>query len=227
MTSARVDARVKLAVAAGAWLAALAARRPEGPLAVTVLVLGVLLALRRLRALRAVVPALAAALFAAALQALLSPSADRLQRAALLLARVAACGAVGAALSGTTPFPELLAALTWLRVPAPLVDLLALAQRQRHALAEAAWTIRDAQRLRLGWLGWRRSIGSAGALVGAATCRAIAQADVTAEALALRGVSGPLVSPPLPRAPRRDLALAAAAIGTLAACAVILGRIAP
>jgi cobalt/nickel transport system permease protein len=224
---ARVDARVKLAAATGGWLVALAARRPAGPLVVAALALVVLATIRRLPALRRLAPALLAGAVAAGLQAFLAPTADRMQGAALLLARVVACGAVGAALAAATPFAELLAALSWARVPAPLLDLLALAQRQRHALAEGAWRIRDAQRLRLGWVGWRRSVRSAGALVGAASYRAIAQAEIMADALALRGAAGPLVPSPLPPARSRDAAVAAAAAVALAACAILVGGLSP
>lgn len=227
MIGARIDARVKLAAAVGAWIVALAARRPTGPLVVAALALLVLAAIRSLPALRRVALPLLAGAVAAALQAFLAPSSDRLQGAALLLARVVACGAVGTALAAATPFQELLAALSWARVPPALLDLLALVQRQRHALAESAWTIRDAQRLRLGWVGWRRSVRSAGALVGAAAVRAIEQADVTADALALRGASGPLVPYPLLRAQPQDAAVAAAAVVALAACALLAGGLSP
>lgn len=224
MTARRfVDPRVALGVAVAAWFAALASRGPVGPMVVAGLALMVIAALRRLRALRALAPALVAGAFAAALQALLGATPDRLGGAALLLARVVACSAVGAALAAAAPFPDLLAALSWAHVPAPLLELFALAERQRHELAEAGWRVRDAQRLRLGWVGLRRSMRSAGALAGAAACRALAQADVTADALALRGAAGPLAPAPLPAPSRRDAAVAVIAALGLAAFLVAKG----
>ncbi len=215
-----VDPRVALGVAVAAWCIALASRGAAGPIAVATLAVGVVAALRRFRALRALAPALVAGALAAVLQALLGATSDRIGGGTLLLARVAACGAVGAALVAAAPFADLLAALAWAYVPAPLLELVALAERQRHALAEAAWRIRDAQRLRLGWIGLRRSVRSAGALVGAAACRALVQADVAADALALRGAAGPLAPTPLPLPTRRDAAVALAAALGLAACAL-------
>jgi cobalt/nickel transport system permease protein len=222
-----VDPRIALGVAVAAWCVALASRHAAGPLAVATLAVAVVAALRRVRALRALAPALAAGAIAAVLQALLGATPDRLGAAALLVARVAACGAVGAAVAAAAPLPDLLAALAWARVPAPLVELVALAERQRHALAEAAGRIRDAQRLRLGWIGVRRSVRSLGALTGAAACRALAQADVTADALALRGASGPLAPAALPAPTRRDAAVAVTAALALAAAALAAGGLAP
>ncbi len=215
-----VDPRVALGVAAVAWCIALASRGPAGPLAVAALAVSVVAVMRRLRALRALAPALVAGALAAVLQALLGATSDHLGGAALLLGRVVACAAVGAALAAAAPFPDLLAALAWARVPVPLLELVALAERQRHALAEAAWRIRDAQRLRLGWIGLRGSMRSAGTLVGAAACRALVQADVVADALVLRGAAGPLAPVSLPRPTRRDAAVAVTAALALAACAL-------
>jgi len=216
-----VDPRIALGVAVAAWCVALASRHAAGPLAVAMLAVAVVAALRRMRALRALAPALAAGAVAAVLQAWLGASPDRLGAAALLVARVAACGAVGAALAAAAPLADLLAALAWAHVPAPLLELVALAERQRHALAEGASRIRDAQRLRLGWVGLRRSVRSLGALAGAAACRALAQADVTADALALRGAAGPLVPASLPVPTRRDAAVAVIAALGLASCALV------
>ncbi|HEX9308662.1 MAG TPA: CbiQ family ECF transporter T component [Anaeromyxobacter sp.] len=222
-----VDPRIALGVAVAAWCVALASRHAAGPLAVAALAVAVVAALRRVRALRALAPTLVAGVIAAALQALLGASPDRLGAAALLVARVAACGAVGAALAAAAPLSDLLAALAWAHVPAPLLELVALTERQRHALAESAWRIRDAQRLRLGWIGLRRSVRSMGALAGAAACRALAQADVTADALALRGAAGPLAPASLSAPTRRDAAVAVTAALGLAACALLAGGLAP
>lgn len=223
MSAPGLDARVKLGVAAAAWVVALASSRLPGPLAVAALAFGSLAFRGRLRALGALAPALVAGSAAALLQALFAPGPHRAAGAVLLVARVAACGAVGAALAASTPFPELVAALGWARVPAPLLEVVALANRQRHALAACASTIRDAQRLRLGWVGLRRSVRSAGALAGAAACRALSQAEVAADALALRGAAGPLAPLSPARPGRRDAAFAVGAAFALAACAALGG----
>jgi cobalt/nickel transport system permease protein len=113
-----------------------------------------------------------------------------LAQAAAVFSRVLATTLVAVWLTSTTPFPHLVAALVWARVPAALLDLLLLAHRHRHACRDSLETIRCAQTLRLGYAGLRRGVASAGVLVGAAVCRAIDQAGATAEAMQLRGDRG-------------------------------------
>jgi hypothetical protein len=64
---------------------------------------------------------------------------------------------------------------------------------------------------------------SAGALAGVATCRALSQADVTADALALRGAAGPLAPTSLPPLSRRDAVVAVMAGLGLAASLAAAG----
>lgn len=117
-------------------------------------------------------------------------SRPALTQGALLLSRVLATTLAAASLTATTPARDLAAALAWARCPPSVVDLLLLATRYRHVLGEALATTRCAQRMRLGYAGGSRSLRSAGALVGALTCRAVDQSAATAEAMLLRGDSG-------------------------------------
>jgi len=163
---------------------------------------------------RALLAAWSLGAMAALLRALLTPGAPlltvhvgghaiQLSRAGaaqggLALSRVLAATLSGAWLTSTTPFPKLVAALAWARVPAPLLELLLLAHRHRHALGDSFESVRCAQAMRFGYVGLRRSIASAGTLVGAAACRAVDQAGATAEAMQLRGEHGlPALSPSL------------------------------
>ena len=155
---------------------------------------------------RALLAAWSLGAMAALLRALLTPGAPlltvhvgghaiQLSRAGaaqggLALSRVLAATLSGAWLTSTTPFPKLVAALAWARVPAPLLELLLLAHRHRHALGDSLESVHCAQTMRLGYVGLRRSIASAGVLVGAAACRAVDQAGATAEAMQLRGEHG-------------------------------------
>ena len=155
---------------------------------------------------RALLAAWSLGAMAALLRALLTPGAPlltvhvgghaiQLSRAGaaqggLALSRVLAATLSGAWLTSTTPFPKLVAALAWARVPAPLLELLLLAHRHRHALGDSFESVRCAQAMRFGYVGLRRSIASAGTLVGAAACRAVDQAGATAEAMQLRGEHG-------------------------------------
>jgi cobalt ECF transporter T component CbiQ len=108
----------------------------------------------------------------------------------LLAARVFGATLAGAWLTSTVPIRDLIAALAWLRVPAPLLEIVLLAHRSRYVLGDSIQTIHAAQAMRLGWADWRRAIPSAGVLAGAAACRAFDQASATAEAMALRGDRG-------------------------------------
>jgi cobalt/nickel transport system permease protein len=117
-------------------------------------------------------------------------SRPALAQGALLLSRVLATTLAAAWLAATTPARDLAAALAWARCPPTVVDLLLLSARYRHVLGDALATVRCAQTMRLGYAGALRSLRSAGALVGALTCRAVDQSAATAEAMLLRGDSG-------------------------------------
>jgi cobalt/nickel transport system permease protein len=209
---------VRLAAALGAWAVALGAPHPATALSIATLALA--LRLTRPRPLRALLPALALAAIAALLVSLVG--GGRVP-AALLFARIVAAGWIGAALVAWLPTSELLAALAWARVSPTLLELLALAERQRHALADHALSILHAQRLRLGWTRPPRALRSAGTLAGLAVWRAVAQAELASDALSLRGARG-LLQPPLePRPGWRNAAFAAGAATALCACLLLPG----
>jgi cobalt/nickel transport system permease protein len=219
------DPRVRLAVALASLALALAAPRPATALTVAAAAAAGLLARRRFTPL-SLAPLLTLALPAAALAAWLTPgrpawsiglggaawslSRPGVDRAALLLARVLASSLVVRWLASGLPLAELAGALHGLGVPAPIVELLLHADRQRHALAERFDTLRAAQALRLHPRGLRRRITSASMLIGALACRALDQATVTAEAMELRGHRALQPLPPL-RPGRADALLAVAA----------------
>lgn len=218
MRAPPLDARVRLAAAAAAWAFALGAPHPAR--AAWVASLALLVRLGRPRALRSLLPPFALALAAGTLLALVGAGGDRWLPAATLASRILAAGWVGCALVAWLPLPELLGALAWLRTPPALLELVAIADRQRHALGAHAVAVRDAQRLRLGWTGLRRALRSAGALGGLAVWRAISQAEIASDALALRGARGRLLPAlePLPGWPNALFAAAA----TVALCACLL-----
>lgn len=179
----RVDARVRLAAALAAWTVALVT--PHAATAAAVALLALALRLAVAPPARALLAPLAIAAVAALL--LVTASEGRAGSAPLLFGRIVAAGWVGSALLSSVSRSELLATLAWGRVPPALLELVATADRQRHALQAFASTVRDAQRLRLGWSGTRRALRSAGALAGLSFCQAVAQAEITSDALALRG----------------------------------------
>jgi cobalt/nickel transport system permease protein len=216
-----LDARVRLSAAVGAWAIVLGAPHPATAAAVASLALALRLA--RPRPLRALLPALAFGLVAALLLAAFGSASGRWTPAAILFARIVAAGWVGSALVAWLPLSELLAALAWARVPPALLELVAIGDRQRHALADHALTVLHAQRLRLGWTGPRRALRSAGSLAGLAVWRAVTQAEIASDALALRGARGRLhyVLEPLPG--WRNALFAAWAASALIGCLLLPG----
>lgn len=189
MSSSALDPRVRLGAAVAAWSVALATPHPATAAGIATLAL--LLRLGRPRPLHALgFPALLALLAALVLSA-----AGRGSAAGLLAARIVAAGWVGAALVAWLPLCELLGALAWARVPPALLEIVAIGDRQRHALGDYAQAVRDAQRLRLGWSGPRRALRSLGGLAGLAVCRAVSQAEISSDAMALRGARGRLHHP--------------------------------
>lgn len=220
------DPRVRLAVASCALAVALAAPRPASALLVAAAAAFGLARGHRLRA-RLLLPALLVGLPAAALAAWLgtdapgelSPGAATgwpagLARGALLLARVLASSLVLAWLAAGLRLAELTSTLAALRVPAMLLDLVTLADGQRHLLRRSLQTVQAAQALRAGEVGAWSAAHGAGVLVGAVACHAIERSSVTAEAIQLRGgVASHRLQPFRPRLP--DLALLLSAAGVL------------
>lgn len=208
LPEAVADPRLKLCVAFGALGIALAAKGTAPALLFAGCALAALMVAGPRRApWRALFGAWALGAAAALLRALCTPGASLvalplaggrllvLSRAgvaegSLVISRVLAATLTVSWLTVSTSFPQLVLALAWVGVPKPLLDILLLAHRQRHALGDSLDTVRCAQAMRLGYGGWRQGIRSAGTLVGAVACRALDQAAATAEAMEIRGDEG-------------------------------------
>ncbi len=238
-TARAADPRLKLGVALAALAVALAVPHATSALTLAGYALVALLTGPGPRRVpwRALLATWASGAAAASLRALLTPGTPLLAvhllghalelsrpgaaQGALILSRVLAATLVAAWLVATTPFPQLVAALAWAHVPAPLLEIALLAHRHRHTLGESLDTIRCAQAMRLGYVGMRRSIASAGALVGAVSCRAIDHAGAVTEAMQLRGDRG-LAGLALPeRCPAADVLVAGCATLALVASATL------
>jgi cobalt/nickel transport system permease protein len=90
----------------------------------------------------------------------------------------------------STPMNKLLLAATWFRVPKIFVELALLVYRYIFVLLEEIVTIKDAQRIRLGYHNWRRSMGSLGVLGGSLILRTYDRAERVFDAMIARGYSG-------------------------------------
>jgi cobalt/nickel transport system permease protein len=231
---ARLDVRVQLALAVTTILAVAFSTRAAMP---ALVVFGSLIALAALR-----VPAgtalgrLAAPLGLAAVVCILrafttgrSPwlslhfggwrlvaTREGLIDGLLIGLRVLASMGVVLVLGAAAPAHKVCAALRWARMPHALVEVAMLMYRYIFLLLDDTAAVLSAQKVRLGYVSWRRSVASLGSLAGLVMLRSLDQVDRTHEAMLARGYQGRLPLPALPALRGRDLLLiagAAAAIG--------------
>lgn len=101
------------------------------------------------------------------------------------------CGAVSVIifLSVTTPVYKLLYAASFFRVPRVFVEVAVLSYRYLFVLFEDAMTVMNAQKVRLGYVGYWRSLRSFGQLAGTVVIRAYDQSIATYNAMCVRGYS--------------------------------------
>jgi cobalt/nickel transport system permease protein len=92
----------------------------------------------------------------------------------------------------STPAHKLLLAARWFRLPRVFIELSLLIYRYIFVLIEEAITIKDAQRVRLGYGSWRQGMRSVGTLGGILVLRAYDRAERVFEAMIARGYTGAL-----------------------------------
>jgi cobalt/nickel transport system permease protein len=95
-----------------------------------------------------------------------------------------------AALGFSTPFTELMAGLSWYRIPAVFIEICLLAYRYIFVLMEDAGVIYNAQKNRLGYSTLGRSLDSFGTLAGALTLKALENSQNVTTAMTQRGYDG-------------------------------------
>jgi len=241
---ARADARVKLALALAAITAVLLSGNVLMPLVMFGACAGVSLAIRvpgRLLAWRVAGP-LGIAAVMCILKALLTGgtplvrapmgawqfvlSREGVFQGLVIGSRVMGSVSVLILLGSVTPAYKVFGALRWAHLPDSLVELAMLMYRYIFALLEQVVDVQSAQRVRLGYTGFRRALTSASSLMGVAILRSLDQADRTHEAMEARGYHGAL-----PMAAPRPLRLAdaftlAAGLAVLIA-GFLLGRSVP
>ncbi|MDO8488497.1 MAG: cobalt ECF transporter T component CbiQ [Candidatus Omnitrophota bacterium] len=93
-------------------------------------------------------------------------------------------------LSMTTPLNKILNACRWFKVPHTWIEVAMLSYRYIFVLFEDAITIKDAQRVRLGYSGLTKSLKSFGELMGSTVIRAYDRSVAAYESMMLRGYSG-------------------------------------
>ena len=93
-------------------------------------------------------------------------------------------------LSMSTPANKLLMAARWFRLPKVFIELTLLIYRYIFVLIEEAISIKDAQRVRLGYRNWQQSMKSISVLGGSLILRAYDRAERVFEAMTARGYTG-------------------------------------
>lgn len=140
---------------------------------------------------------------------------EGLARGFLIMCRVIGGVSLILFLSMSTPAYKLLMAATWFRVPKIFVELGLLMYRYIFVLLEEVVTIKDAQKVRLGYRNWRQSLKSLGVLGGSLIPRAYDRAERVFEAMVARGYTGAVTINYIEHFGRKDFIAAVCLISIL------------
>ena len=106
--------------------------------------------------------------------------------------RIGGAVALVAAVGFSTPFTDIMAALSWLRMPQGFIEVALFAWRYLFVLFDDAQVVYAAQKNRLGYSGYRRGLRSFGTLVGALVIKAFDNSQQITTAMVQRGYDGNL-----------------------------------
>jgi cobalt/nickel transport system permease protein len=218
----RVDARAKLVVAFATLVLVISSTRVVLPLAVMVVCLGGMLALRmpaRLTLARLVAPAGIVAVLVV-LQSFTVGSTvihtvslgawqgtiklEGVMHGVLMGSRVLGAVSVMLLFSSVTPAHSIFQALRWFRVSKGWVEIAMLMYRYTFVLLDHTADVAAAQKLRLGYSGIRRAVSSMGVLAGSVIVQSFDQASNTHQAMTLRGYTGAMPHGPMPAVKKKD-----------------------
>lgn len=186
----RIDARIKMLFVFIGILIVVSSRQLHVPAIVFLLSLSFLLSIRiplKVILLRMLAP-LSMGLVIAGMYFIFYKEAKLV--GLLIMGKIAGCVSLVIFLSMTTSFNALLGACIWFRIPKTWVEVAAITYRYVFVLLEDAVTIRDAQRIRLGYVSLSKSVRSLAELAGSVFIRAYDQAISTSEAMRMRGYGG-------------------------------------
>ncbi len=189
-----VDARAKMFFAAAVIIIIVSSHNLYGPLIIFFLSSIFLLSIRippRIILLRVAAP-LSMAGIIILMQIFFYGMAEGLARGLLIASKVLAAVSVIIFLSMTTPVNKLLNAARWFKVPNTWVEIAMLSYRYSFVLLEDAVTIRNAQKVRLGYSSLARGLRSFGELMGSTVIRTYDRSIAVYESMVLRGYNGTL-----------------------------------
>jgi cobalt/nickel transport system permease protein len=115
---------------------------------------------------------------------------DGLIEGLMIAARILSAVSVVAIVGFSTPFTEVLAGLTWLKVPKGFIEILLFAYRYIFVLFEDGTVIYNAQKNRLGYTNMRRGLRSFGTLTGTMVLKAFDHSQSLATSMVQRGYDG-------------------------------------
>ena len=115
---------------------------------------------------------------------------EGLLRGFLIMGKVLGTVSLVIFLSMTTPVNKLLNSARWFKVPDTWIEVAMFSYRYIFVLLEDVMTIRDAQKVRLGYNGLARSLRSLGELAGTTVIRSYDRSVAAHEAMMLRGYDG-------------------------------------
>lgn len=229
----RLDARLKLIIALALIVAVVLSVEIVFPLAVLALCVGAWLTLHmpwRMLVVRLGGPlALAAVLcllraFSFGAVAAAGHSHQAVLDGLLLGARVLGSVSVLVLLGTIAPAHEIFAAMKWAHVPAGFLEIAVLMYRYIFELFHRAHESMSSQQVRLGYVGLKRGLASAGNLVGIVMLRSLEQAQRTHEAMTVRGYEHSLPMGRMRPLRRGEWVALATALAVIAAGFCLAGR---
>lgn len=115
---------------------------------------------------------------------------DGLIEGLMIACRIIGSVSIVATLGFSTPFIELMAGLSWFKVPKGFIEILMFAYRYIFVLLEDAMVIYNAQKNRLGYSNIRRGLGSFSTLAGSLVLKAFDHSHNITVAMIQRGYDG-------------------------------------
>ncbi len=186
----RIDARIKIIFIITAIAIVLSSSTLFVPLAVTILVVAGLFNIKisfKIAVLRLSAP-LGVAITLLLIKIFLFHQA--FSDSLLIMFKIIGSTSLLLFLSMSTTVDRVLGACCWFKVPGTWVEICLIAYRYIFVLLEDALTVRDAQKVRLGYTNLACALRSIGILSGAIIIRAYDQSIATYEAMTLRGYRG-------------------------------------
>jgi cobalt/nickel transport system permease protein len=149
---------------------------------------------------------------------------EGLARGFLIMFRVVSGVSLIMFLSMSTPTNKLFLAASWFRLPKLFIELILLVYRYIFVLIAEVATIRDAQKVRLGYHNWRQSMQSLGVLGGSLILCAYDRAGRVFEAMSARGYTGTMALEYIEPFSRKDF-VTVICLSTILAIFYLIGQL--